>query len=352
MLCLVAALAVPRTPDTHAALAEPEASDTHELERGLFDRTACKDRIKDDMSIWDAMAACAQAKKCAFCAVQVEKFTSYDNRIKYPHHHSEWWKYETRTSAAYPQIGAPSFVAVANKERLDLPGLTFKRHKDDTSSSSLSSSHDGATMELGRNRQPYRWDKPKWLFRCTSHPYKWHGAPWNKKPPRCPKTKWIDTIAQKDFGNRMLGPRWLVPMEKKKLTADYMKLYHQVVKDEPCLCVQEKFETMDKYLPKTSFFGKKKTRARASRLYDAAHACSKELDPAQKVSGYARTFKYSEEELKKCLKKDDKDDESDDVDTPSSTRPRRRRALDDDEDDDNLKWAREKIEQFEQDQGV
>ena len=150
----------------------------------------------------------------------------------------------------------------------------------------------------------------------------------------------------------MLGPRWLVPMEKKKLTADYMKLYHQVVKDEPCLCVQEKFETMDKYLPKTSFFGKKKTRARASRLYDAAHACSKELDPAQKVSGYARTFKYSEEELKKCLKKDDKDDESDDVDTPSSTRPRRRRALDDDEDDDNLKWAREKIEQFEQDQGV
>ena len=58
MLCLVAALAVPRTPDAHAALAEPEAGDTHELERGLFDRTACKDRIKDDMSIWDAMAAC------------------------------------------------------------------------------------------------------------------------------------------------------------------------------------------------------------------------------------------------------------------------------------------------------
>ena len=45
MLCLVAALAVPRTPDAHAALAEP---DTHELERGLFDRTACKDRIEAD----------------------------------------------------------------------------------------------------------------------------------------------------------------------------------------------------------------------------------------------------------------------------------------------------------------
>ena len=61
MLCLVAALAVPRTPDAHAALAEPEAGDTHELERGWG--TACKDRIKDDMSIWDAMAACAKAKK-------------------------------------------------------------------------------------------------------------------------------------------------------------------------------------------------------------------------------------------------------------------------------------------------
>ena len=309
MLCLVAALAVPRTPGANAALAEP---DTHELERGLFDRTACKDRIKDDMSIWDAMAACGKAKKCAFCAVQVEKFTSYDNRIKYPHHHSEWWKYETRTSAAYPQIGAPSFVAVANKERLDLPGLTFKRHKDDTSSSSLSSSHDGATMELGRNRQPYRWDKPKWLFRCTSHPYKWHGAPWNKKPPRCPKTKWIDTIAQKDFGNRMLGPQWLVPMEKKKLTKDYMKLYHQVVKDEPCLCVQEKFETTD------------------MTLSLAVHACQKELDP---VIG-AQTSKYSEEELKKCLNKDDKDDESEKM--------------------TDAEWAERALQQFQQelDQGV
>jgi hypothetical protein len=275
--------------------------------------------------------------------VQVEKFTSYDNRIKYPDHHSEWWKYETRTSAAYPQIGAPSFVAVANKERLDLPGLTFKRHKDDTSSSSLSSSHDGATMELGRNRQPYRWDKPKWLFRCTSHPYKWHGAPWNKKPPRCPKTKWIDTIAQKDFGNRMLGPQWLVPMEKKKLTKDYMKLYHQVVKDEPCLCVQEKFETTD------------------MTLSLAVHTCQKELDPVHKAFGNGHdlflgghAFKYSEEELMKCLNKDEKDDESDDGDEgggDDEVRSRTRRgALDDDEDDDNLKWAKEKIEQFEQEQ--
>ena len=45
MLLVVAALAVPRTPDAPAALAEPEARDAHELERGWG--TACLPQEKD-----------------------------------------------------------------------------------------------------------------------------------------------------------------------------------------------------------------------------------------------------------------------------------------------------------------
>ena len=56
MLVVVAALAVPRTPDAPAALAGPEARDAHELERGLFDKS-CKDRIEEDMDVEEAMDA-------------------------------------------------------------------------------------------------------------------------------------------------------------------------------------------------------------------------------------------------------------------------------------------------------
>ena len=60
MLLVVAALAVPRTPDAPAALAEPEARDAHELERGWG--TACKDRIEPAWSTTRWAAASEQVR--------------------------------------------------------------------------------------------------------------------------------------------------------------------------------------------------------------------------------------------------------------------------------------------------
>lgn len=123
MLLVVAALAVPRTPDAPAALAEPEARDAHELERGLFD-PECKDRIKPYMHVDDAMDACSKGKKCAFCAVKVE-------------------------------ILGGEYVSKRNKKPLQ--GKEIHRL-------------------LGSDKS--------WMYRCTSHPKDWHGF-LNRIPPRC-----------------------------------------------------------------------------------------------------------------------------------------------------------------------
>ena len=311
MLCLVAALAVPRTPDTHAALAEPEASDTHELERGLFDRTACKDRIEADMSIWDAMTACSKAKKCAFCAVQVETTEVHLG------------------DGEYGDLGEGLMMkhrSVRNKQPLQGKGVMHLGDELGRAKPLIRKAIEGVKDLNSDVTTLHR----TWMYRCTSHPFDWHGYR-KRTPPRCAGAELGKS--SKDTKYRS-GPGWLVPMEKKKLTKDYYKLYRQVVMDEPCLCVQDKFDTTFKYLPKKpGFFGKlsaRKTRARGSRLSLAVHACQKELDP---VIG-AQTSKYSEEELKKCLNKDDKDDESEKM--------------------TDAEWAERALQQFQQelDQGV
>ena len=73
----------------------------------------------------------------------------------------------------------------------------------------------------------------------------------------------------------------------------------------------------------------------------AVHTCQKELDPVHKAFGNGHdlflgghAFKYSEEELMKCLNKDEKDDESEKM--------------------TDGEWAQRALEQFQQelDQGV
>ena len=125
MLLVVAALAVPRTPDAPAALAEPEARDAHELERGWG--KACKDRIEPYMYVDDAMDACSEGPKCAFCAIQVKT------------------------------LGG-KYVSRRNNKPLE-GNYKLQMHL------------------LGSDKS--------WMYRCTSHPFKWHGL-WGLTRKPCP----------------------------------------------------------------------------------------------------------------------------------------------------------------------
>ena len=179
MLLVVAALAVPRTPDAPAALAEPEARDAHELERGWG--KACKDRIEPYMYVDDAMDACGEGPKCAFCAIQVKT------------------------------LGG-KYVSRRNNKPLE-GNYKLQMHL------------------LGSDKS--------WMYRCTSHPFKWHGL-FNRIPPRC---EGADTIPKSSKATSTPnGKGWHVPMYKGK--TDWYD-FAQLAKEswgQPCLCLKYKME--------------------------------------------------------------------------------------------------------------